>query len=80
MYCSPSLNISTASLFCCLSLESENHWLFDWVLAGWEEEREERERERKRERGTEEVKGEEWRKQGQRKERGEGGVRRWEKE
>ena len=44
-------------IFLLLFVSSENHRLFDWVQGGLEEEREERER------GTEEVKGEEWRKQ-----------------
>ena len=59
-------------IFLLLFVSSENHWLFDWVLGRREEEREERDRGSER-RGVEKT-------EGQRKERGEGGVRRWEKE
>ena len=63
-------------IFLLLFVSSENHRLFDWVLGGWEGEREERERE------TEAVKGEEWRKRRHRERNGGEGnakVRRWEK-
>ena len=57
MYCSTSLNISTASFFCCLSRVR----IIGCLIGSWEDGREREERERERE--MEEVKeGEGWRK------------------
>ena len=66
MYCSTSLNISTASFFCCLSRVR----IIGCLIGSWEDGREKgrrigrgRERDREREREREEVKeGEGWRK------------------